>query len=343
MGFYRKIPSFDLGELSIENLFITDFLPLASGTFVKVYLMGMMFSKPENASYRFDNTVLANTLKLPLEDIHEAWKYWESKKLVRRVFHDDRTNYDIEFLSVRELYIQDNYVSKSSAPSQKQLNTIENKAFKRESEAFKSLCNEVEKIIATPLPNGDYRKIGDFFSNYYKDPEIIIRAFEYNYKERNIRNIKAVETLLKSWINQGLSSLESINSYIDASNERFAIYREVLKILGMSFRMANQAEKESIDRWIDDYGFEPDALYGLLIHFAKSTANMNFNYIETRLKDLHEKGIHTLEEAQQLDSSNKKKNNAQSNAKKKPQFTIEKEKTYSEDELEALLLNRNKQ
>lgn len=342
MGFYRKIPSFDLGELNIENLFITDFLPMASGTYVKVYLMGLMFSKAENTTYRFDNSVLANTLKLPLEDIHEAWKYWEEKKLVKRHHHDDTTTYDVEFLSVRELYIQDNFISKSATPSQRPSKTIENRTFKRENEEFKALCSKIEQITATPLSNADYRKLSDFYTHYYKDADIIARAFEFNYRERNIRNIKAVDSLLKSWISQGLSSLESINELLAASEARSKVYREILKLLGMSFRMANQAEKEAIDRWLDEYGFTPDTLYELLKQFSKSTMNINFNYIEARLKDLHSKNILTIEAYTAQEVKVPEKRGTAPKSKGKPQYTIEKERTYSEDELEELLLNRRK-
>ena len=111
----------------------------------------------------------------------------------------------------------------------------------------------------------------------------------------------------------------------------------------MSFRMANQAEKEAINRWIDEYHFKPNDLYELIKSFSKSTMNMNFNYIETRLKDLLSKGILTFEAYQQMaktENSDVQKN-APSKSRKK-QYTIEKERTYSEDELEALLLKKDK-
>ena len=66
MGFYQKSTDFDLGELNIENLFISDFMPDASGTNVKVYLMGLMFAKSER---EMDNRALAATLRIPLQDV----------------------------------------------------------------------------------------------------------------------------------------------------------------------------------------------------------------------------------------------------------------------------------
>ncbi|MBF4693294.1 DnaD domain-containing protein [Fusibacter ferrireducens] len=341
MGFYRKIPSFDIGELNIENMFITDFLPIASGTYVKVYLMGLLFSKEENKNYRFDNAVLANMLKIPIEDIHEAWIYWEGKKLIVRHFHEDQVAYDVEFLSLRELYILDNFVSKSTAPSKTA--SAKNAVFVKENEKFKALCARIEKIIATPLKHADYRKINDFYTHYYKNADIIVRAFEYNYIERNIRNIKAIDSLLNSWIDQGFSTIEAIDQSIEMSTRRFKVYKEVLRILGMSFRMANQAEKEAIDRWIDEYHFEPNDLYDLLKSFSKSTMNMNFNYIETRLKDLHARNILTFEAYSRTEKPENTASQKSIPAKsRKKQYTIEKERTYSEDELEALLLKKGK-
>lgn len=337
MGFYQSTPSFDLGELHIENLFITDFLPLASGTFVKVYLMGLLFAKEENTQYRFDNIALANTLKLPIEDIHEAWNYWEDKKLIKKQYHEDNTTYDVLFMSLRELYILDNYISKSRAPSQSQL--IRNEEFIKESEQSKKLLKQIEKITGSMLQPSDCRRIYDFQKHYFKNNEIIIRAFEYNYKERGIRNIKAIETLLRAWLDMGFSDLEQINNHILETNERFKVYKEVLKILGMSFRMANNAEKEAINRWIDDYGFNPSEIYLFITHFSKSTLNINFNYIEKRLSELKDKQIKEFEAFKGLASSEEAKKQAPKPSKKR-QYTIEREKNYSEDELEALLLKR---
>ncbi|MBE0449947.1 MAG: DnaD domain protein [Clostridia bacterium] len=331
MAFIQNATTFDLGELNIENIFISDFMPSASGTYVKVYLLGLMFSRSENDAFRFDNKSLANMLGLPLQDVVEAWNYWEKQGIIKKHIHDDALNFDVEFLSLRELYILNNYTSKSEPTDRKSDPKIKSH--------YKTLCEQVEKIVGHPLSYTEYRDIGDFYDHYYTDTPIILRAFEINYKEKNIRSVKAVKGLLNQWLSQNLSTLESIEHHIKSKDERNMIYKEVLRNLGLSFRMANQAEKELIDKWLDQYEFEPESLYQFIIVFSKKTLNINMNYLDKVFGDLHKQGIKTVDNYESTQANDKPKAQTQSQAKRN-RFTIEKERSYSEEELENLLLNK---
>ncbi|MDW7660733.1 MAG: DnaD domain protein [Bacillota bacterium] len=331
MAFIQNATTFDLGELNIENIFISDFMPSASGTYVKVYLLGLMFSRSENDAYRFDNKSLANMLGLPLQDVVESWNYWEKQGIIKKHIHGDALNFDVEFLSLRELYILNNYTSKSEPTDRKSDPKIKSH--------YKTLCEQVEKIVGHPLSYTEYRDIGDFYDHYYTDTAIILRAFEINYKEKNIRSVKAVKGLLNQWLSQNLSTLESIEHHIKSRDERNIIYKEVLRHLGLSFRMANQAEKELIDKWLDQYDFDPDSLYQFIIVFSKKTLNINMNYLDKVFGDLHKQGIKTVENYESTQIKDKPKAQSQSQAKRN-RFTIEKERSYSEEELENLLLNK---
>lgn len=333
MAFYQKSTPFDLGELNIENIFISDFMPSASGTYVKVYLLGLMFSRSETDAYRLDNRSLASMLSLPLQDILEAWAYWEKQGIVLRHFHSDGQHFDIEFLSLRDLYIQNNYTLKGDSSKVKSNKT----AISERNEAYKKMTKSVEQLVGHPLSYAEYQMLGDFYDHYYSNSEIITRAVAICYKERHIRNMKAVKALLNSWLEAQLMSLDAIEAHIRNSDARFKVYKEVLKHLGLSYRMVNSAEKQMIDRWIDDYGFETEDLYALIIAFAKKTNNLNLNYLQKAFETLHKEGIKDLKgyEERRTEAATDKRP-----SDKKKRFTIEKERHYSEEELEALLLKK---
>ncbi len=331
MAFYQKQTTFDLGELNIENLFISDFMPSASGTYVKVYLLGLMFSRSENDAYRLDNKSLASMLGLPIQDVIEAWAYWESQGIVKRHPHEDQNHFDVEFLSLRALYIQNNYTSKSEAKA-----VQKESLFKKRNDIYATLSKNVEQIVGHPLSYAEYKALGDFYDHYYSDATIIERAVSICYKERNIRSMKAVKALLESWTKASLSTIESIEAYNSALDKRFKIYKEVLKHLGLSFRMANEAEKQMIDLWIDQYGFEPETIYAFLIFFAKKNSNLNLNYLQKAFENMHAQGIKDIE-SYELSRAQQK----QEPKKNRSQFTIEKENHYTDDELEAKLLKKH--
>lgn len=331
MAFYQKQTSFDLGELNIENLFISDFMPSASGTYVKVYLLGLMFSRSENDAYRLDNKSLANLLSLPLQDVLEAWIYWESQGVIKRHFHEDPNHFDVEFLSLRALYIQNNYTSKSETKI-----TKKDSVFRKRNEVYASLSKSVEQIVGHPLSYSEYKALGDFYDHYYPSAPIIEKAVSICYKDRNIRSMKAVKSLLDTWTRENLLTLEEIEKYNASQDQRFKVYKEVLKCLGLSFRMANEAEKQMIDLWIDQYGFEPIDIYDFLILFSKKNSNLNLNYLQKAFENMHTKGIKNVNDYNEARLTQKPETK-----KGKKNYTIEKEKHYTEDELEALLLKKN--
>lgn len=330
MGFYQSETTFDLGEMSVENLFITDFMPSASGTYVKVYLMGLMLSKSSTDGLRMTQKGLASLLNLPIQDVLDAWVYWEKQGIVKLIKTDPGDEPDVAFISVRELYIQSNFTSKMEKPISKP-NT------KRQT-PYKKLYDSVEKVIGQTLSYTLYRDIGDFYDNYYPDATIITKAFEITYKERNIRDIKAVRNLLNKWLELDLKDLTAIETYIKNTNTRYSMYKDVLKTLGIPYRLANEAEMECIDRWLDDYEFSLDTILDLIKAFALKTNSLNFNFLENRFKNLYDQGIKSYSDFTKLEG--KDKNKSKPNTHKRNQHIVEKHRSYSEEELEALLLNK---
>lgn len=340
MGFYKKVPEFDLGELNIENIFITDFMPSASGTFVKVYLLALLFSRDENTKYHYDNRTLASMLSLPLQDVHEAWNYWEKLGLVNKHTHEESADYDIEFLSLRALYIENNYVHKNSNTTNVKIKSQDvTNSFKSGNALFQKLTKEIEVIIGHPLTYKDYREIGDYYEHYTHNPEIICKAFSYCYKDRGIRSLKLVKSTLVQWLDQGFNSIEAIESWLQSSEERQSLYKEILKMLGIGFRQPNQAEKDFIDKWLDQYHFEKEELMQIVLDLSKKTLNINFNFIDKVLTTQYQSGNLTFD-AYNVSKVTAEKVDTKPNKRKN--YAIEKENTYSEEELEQILLNRKK-
>ena len=94
-----------LHRTKIENLFISEYLPDAPGDYVKVFLFGLMYAQYE---LKPDRNELSRLLGLSVDEIAEAWIYWESRGLVRIVRERDSNNEEVShviFLSkIDELY-----------------------------------------------------------------------------------------------------------------------------------------------------------------------------------------------------------------------------------------------
>ena len=72
-----------LGSTSVSNTFILDFLPVAKGDYIKVYLYGLMYA--HNPNNDISLSMLAKELGMVEEEVLQAFQYWERRKLVVRL------------------------------------------------------------------------------------------------------------------------------------------------------------------------------------------------------------------------------------------------------------------
>ena len=341
MGFTNRPTNFDLSELHIERLFITDFMPVASGTFVKVYLMGFMFASSHQNHLSANHKMLATMLQLPLTDILEAWTYWEKQGIVKKHFHENSDDFDIEFLSLRELYIENNYEAKQKKRQNSTSSTQRNSTFAASQASFSALIKRIEKIVGHPLSPQELRDLSDYQEHYYRNEEILAYAFEYNYLMRKRYGFKRVKSLLDQWLSAGLVDLESITAFTEQLEARQMLYKDILASLGVRHRLPYQAECDAIDKWIDEYHFEPEKLLNWIKHLSTRTTNVNFNYLESQLNEVVQKGDKDVTEIKtQSQSQSSSQAQKQPPKRKQHQFTVEKDRTYTEDELEDMLLNK---
>ena len=105
MSFILETTDMDLGDTPIENIFINDFMPMANGTYVKVYLLGYKYAYDRDSNIEVDNETIAKHLDIPLDDVLRAWDFWEEKGIIEKLPKEDgnRYNYKVKFLSLKEL------------------------------------------------------------------------------------------------------------------------------------------------------------------------------------------------------------------------------------------------
>ncbi|NMD37168.1 MAG: hypothetical protein GYA87_00615, partial [Christensenellaceae bacterium] len=86
-----------LGSTSISNTFILDFLPVAKGDYIKVYLYGLMYAY--NSNNEISLSMFAKELGMVEEEVLQAFQYWERRKLVVRL-QDNPVKYEYIPVSV---------------------------------------------------------------------------------------------------------------------------------------------------------------------------------------------------------------------------------------------------
>ena len=64
----------------VENLFLLEYMPYAPGDYVRVYLYGLMQCHHPDPSVTLEG--MARALSLKVDEVMDAFRYWEQKGLV---------------------------------------------------------------------------------------------------------------------------------------------------------------------------------------------------------------------------------------------------------------------
>ncbi|AOY75340.1 DnaD domain protein [Clostridium formicaceticum] len=357
MGFIKTTTSIDLGDTPIENIFIDVYMPIANGTFVKVYLLGYKYACDGDINKSINNTNIAKNLNIPLSDVLAAWDFWESKKIIKKIpiSSEDEWDYSVEFLNLKQLYIDNNYKS-LQALSQEDVEPTSYSCSTRELiEAnkvpeIKQMFIEINKIINRSLVPNEKMQILEWFHQYNIDPPLVIKAYSYCRHKKNVRNVKYVAGVIRNWYDQNITTVEQLQEHLSKQGERYSLYDRVFKAMGFMYREPSEAEMKIMDKWVDNHLFSIDIILKACENCSK-TSNPNINYIDSILSDWHKKGIKKVDDLDiEKEKQKEQKKEPLPISSPKPQHKIKTKfhlsesrgSRYDAKELEELLLNRSK-
>lgn len=347
LHFIKQKGGFDLGDTPIENIFLNDFMPMANGTYVKVYLLGYKYASDKDPSLVIDHETIVKHLNIPLSDVLNAWNFWEQKGIIKKHYpaseEDKDSEYIVEFLSLKQLFIDNNfhYIKISENNSNPTGGTYScspgdlieaNKV-----PEIKEMFYQVNQLMRRSLVPNEMMEILEWIYNYNMDPDMIVQAFTYCIQQKKIKNIKYIGAVIRNWYDNGIISLEKLEAYLETTDKRYMQYNKIFKSLGFRFREPSQAEKETMDIWFDEWKFNLELILKACEN-SKKIPNPNINYIHGILSKWQKEGIQSL-----ADLKNKPKKNYSIVKKQLPvqpnRFHNFEQRTakYSKDELENLL------
>lgn len=293
MSFKKQTDSIDFGTTSIENIFINDFMPMANGTFVKVYLMGFKCAcEPEN-SLTWTNSTISRHLDLTLEDVLSSWDFWDKKGIIKKHPKSEILgDYDVEFLSLRQLYIDNNFSQRQSEPSNKP--TMADVIDSTRNPELQEMFYQIDQLMRRQLLPKERQEVLSWIYDYNRSPELVIKAFYFSVEEKGVKNLNYVRSVLTNWYDQGFITVEAVDEHLSYDNKAYASYRSIYKTLGYTNRTVSAGDREIIDKWLGAYGLEINFLLEVLKDRSSRTSNVNMKYMDAAITDLFTRGIRTL-------------------------------------------------
>lgn len=348
MSFTLETTDMDLGDTPIENIFINDYMPMANGTYVKVYLLGYKYAHDKDEKIEVTNSTIAKHLQIPLEDVLGAWDFWQNKGIIEKIYTEDekKYNYNVKFLNLKQLYIKNNlnlFKTKEEVQVKKKTTGSQKLIEANQIPQINKMFNEINNIMRRQTVPYEKERILTWIEDYNMNPDVIEKAFFYGVERKGIRNIKYVEGIIRNWYDNGLTNIEAVTEYYRTRDEKYYRYQKIMNSLGLGNRPITQGEMIVIDKWFEEYKFSIEMVLKGCESSAK-VANPTVNYIDGVLKSWHKKDIKTIEEIEEKDKpkeTKQYKNTKSSTVKSQPlktRFHNFQQRTdkYSSDELENI-------
>lgn len=309
MSFSIKSSEVDLGTTELENMFIQEFMPLANGTHVKVYLLGLYYAK--NPKEVYSNESIAKHLGIPLEDVLAAWHFWQSKGIVDCTVPDNPYiphQFSVQFTSVRETYLSHNFTKLTPnepdrGPAPNTFSSANRVISALSNPALKDMFRQLEYIVKRPLSPANHIKILDWMSNYRMDPDMIERAFAITYEERpkvqdepNIdRHFKYIESILSNWFDKGIFTLDALEAEEAQRQSILLHYKAIYSAIGVINRAISSGDKELVDQWSTKLSQETQMF--IIKEATKRTTNPNLKYLDRIIQSALLSGVTDIDSA----------------------------------------------
>ncbi len=234
-----------LYKTSVENLFINEFLPDAPGEYVKVFLFGLMYAQYEE---ELDTTTMGIALGMTEDEIYQAWKYWDSKGLVRIGGTGNDVN-EIEFVrQIDQLYGK---TETNRVPEEKTVDdTADAILSKIINQQLRALFDKYTELTGRTLGRQDTTRLKDAVNVYNISPDILDFAMTY-CTEKDHYEVKYICQVARNWVTEGYTDVAQVKMMLDKRSKRYEYYRKIFEALGFK-RSFTDSDKEIMDRWFDE-------------------------------------------------------------------------------------------
>lgn len=296
---------------NIPDAFFTEYFSQASGTAIKVYLYLFFLSKYGKEIKIND---LSKKLDIPLKDIQDSIKYWESLGLLIR------KNSGYEFANMQEIELFKLYNPKVSQSPEQIKETAKNQY---RAKAISAINNEFFQGVMSPSWYGD---IDLWFSKYGFDEEVMVALFRYCFN-RSALHRNYIQAVAEAWSQNNIKTYTDLDKYYEQQEALSKVKKSIAKKLGIS-RQLSQYEEAYIEKWMNDFGYNMPIIE-LALKKTTSKSNPNFDYINRILEDWNDRNLRTPEAVNKFLLDTKQKNKDIKTIEKKTGYNNYSQRSYS--------------
>lgn len=304
----------------IPDDFIKNYMPMANGDYVKIYLYILHCAKSDKVP---SISTLADIFQCTENDVKRALKYWESKGL----------------LAFEETVQTQPETPAFAVPEKHSYSAAETKAFKEHTE-IKQLLFVCEQYMGKQLTRTDIETLLYFYDQLQFSTDLIEYLVEYSVS-KNKKSLRYMETVALEWHKKGIKTVE--DAKLDSKPFAKECYL-VLKALGINNHEPLPTEVAFVNRWMKEYGFTIDIILEACNRTIMKIHKPSFEYADGILKAWKNAGIRHLSDVDKLTAKHKSKAAANPQPKQEKAFTTRfhnfEQHKYDPNELDKFFINQ---
>ena len=257
------------GYTVLDNTFLNEFLPQATGDDVKVYLYGLnLCTNPNEEDNNLDT--ICKVLSLTEEQVLRAFSYWQEMGLVQLISSNPL---EIKYLPVR-----------AHSGSAK----IRNK------DKYSDFNKQIQSIISGRMitPN-EYNEYYSLIETHHFEPEALVLIARYctAIKTSSI-GYPYILAVAKDFARDGLKTVETVEQKFMEQEMSTKEIKQILDSLGLK-READIDERNLYLKWTNSFGFT----HGVILAVSKTLKKKGgFARLDTLLSKYFEQKLFTMEE-----------------------------------------------
>ena len=349
----------------VPNIFIDQYMTMANGEFVKVYLYLLRSASDSTSECTISD--IADHCSHTEKDVLRALRYWENAGLLSLSYDKNHVISGVTLLSPDSRTASDKAApagqassSLSESPSDSvPASSVSDKRiigfpadstsrhtytadeigqFRKDPSVSEFLC-VTEVYLKHTLGASEVNTILYWYDGLHFQPDLIIYLVEYCISKGH-SNIRYMDRVAMGWKDDGITSVEEARKYTAAHSR---IYYDVMKALGISGRSLTDDEGLYIQRWTKEYAFDRTLILEACRRTIATTHQSSFAYTDAILSDWHKNQVHNMNDIQALDAAHARSHKSslppKEIAKRNSKFNNFNQRDYDYDKLEQVLLN----
>lgn len=250
-----------LGVTPVENLFIQEYLPRASGDYVRVYLYGLMQCCHPGEEMNLER--MAALLGLSEEAVRDAFRYWERQGLVRRL--DDKPTYQY-------LHIASTMLNESP---------MEQDIYR-----YRDFNNRLQQIFGNRLLHPAEFSMAAEWVEELKLPEAVVLIMVENYVAgHGVRcQFKSIAQTAARWAQEQIVTVELAREQALRESDTWKLCERILKRFSLR-RKPTEDEVVMARKWLTEWELSVADVMAACTETVNAR-NPSFGYLDGILKRL---------------------------------------------------------